>query len=146
MGPARRNLTRMTTFTELEIAYLKDQPLGRLATVQRHGQPQASPVAFAWNAATGTIDISGFRMAKTQKFRNLANNEHVAFVVDDIVSVDPWQVRCLEIRGVAEALTHPRDPAISVGDGAIIRIMPRRIISFAIDPDVPPSRDVESSS
>jgi pyridoxamine 5'-phosphate oxidase family protein len=130
------------TFTELEMAYLAGQRLGRLATVQRHGQPQVSPVAFAWNAATATIDISGFRMATTQKFRNLSNNEHVAFVVDDIVSVEPWHVRCLEIRGVAEALTHPKDPAISMGDGAIIRIMPRRIISFAIDPGVPQSRDI----
>jgi len=65
-------------------------------------------------------------------------------VVDDLPSVDPWRVRCLEIRGVAEAV----QPA--EGE-AIIRIHPRRIISFGIDdPDsephalVPSNRDVVS--
>jgi pyridoxamine 5'-phosphate oxidase family protein len=129
-------------FTDLEIAYLKDQPLGRLATVQRSGQPQASPVSFTWNAALGVLEIPGFRMAGTQKFRNLASNDRVALVVDDIVSTSPWTVRCLEIRGIAEALTHPEGALTSLGDGAIIRIRPTRIISWGIDPDAGSPRDV----
>ena len=63
-------------------------------------------------------------------------------MVDDLPSVDPWRVRCVEIRGVAEAVQPPD------GD-AVIRIHPRRIISFGIDdPDreahalVPSKRNV----
>ena len=41
-------------------------------------------------------------MSKSQKFRNIARNDKVALVVDDITSRDPWRVRCLEIRGTAE--------------------------------------------
>jgi pyridoxamine 5'-phosphate oxidase family protein len=135
------NVGRM--FTELEVAYLNDQRLGRLATVQRSGQPQASPVGFTWNAALAVFDIPGMRMAATQKFRNLASNNRVALVIDDIVSVDPWAVRCLEIRGTAEALEQPDDVVGPVyGAGAIIRIHPARIISHGIDPDATSPRTV----
>ena len=124
-------------FEDFEIAYLNSQRLGRLATQQRNGTLQVSPVGFAYNAETGTIDIGGRAMADTQKFRNVAANGRAAFVVDDLASVDPWRVRCLEIRGRAEAITDPADSA-SRFPGAIIRIHPERIISFGIDePDKP---------
>jgi pyridoxamine 5'-phosphate oxidase family protein len=44
--------------------------------------------------------------------------------------VDP---RCLEIRGDGEAILDPDDSAAPF-PSAIIRIRPRRIISFGIDP------------
>jgi pyridoxamine 5'-phosphate oxidase family protein len=113
------------TFKPHEIAYLESADLGRLATRQPDGTLQNSPVGFTYNADLQTIDIHGYRMAQSQKFRNLATDDVVAFVVDDIVSRDPWRVRCLEIRGTAEQA--------EAGDAAIIRITPRRIISFGID-------------
>lgn len=119
-------------FEDFELAYLKTQRLGRLATQQRNGTLQNSPVGFAYNEATGTIDIGGRAMSESQKFRNVAANGRAAFVVDDLASVDPWRVRCLEIRGRAEALVEPSDSASGVR-GAIIRIHPERIISFGID-------------
>lgn len=114
---------------------MKRTELGRLATVQRDGTPQASPVGFVYNAELGTIDIAGYRMSKSQKYRNIAVNPKVAFVVDDIASRDPWRVRCLEVRGTAEQATAQRGsgPAGDALDPAIIRITPTRIISFGID-------------
>ena len=116
-------------FNETELAYLTSQRLGRLATTQPNGTLQVSPVGFTYNSATSTIDIGGFNLEKSRKFRNIADNGRAAFVVDDLVSVQPWRVRCIEIRGVADALTTPNGP--------LIRLHPRRIISFGIDePDV----------
>ena len=112
-------------FTETEIVYLASQRLGRLATIQPNGTLQVRPVGFAYNPATSTIDINGYNLAKSQKFRNITANGRAAFVVDDLVSVQPWRVRCLEIRGVAETLTTERGP--------LIRVHPKRIISFGID-------------
>jgi pyridoxamine 5'-phosphate oxidase family protein len=126
------------TFTDPELAYLGTQPLGRLATVQSDGTPQASPVGFRYNEELGTIDIGGYNMSASQKFRNVLHDNRVAFVVDDIASRQPWRVRCLEIRGIAEAISGPSNPAPG-NDGSIIRIRPRRIISFGIDqPDQEP--------
>lgn len=119
-------------FTEQETAYLASQRLGRLATAQPDGTLQVSPVGFEYNAELQTIDVRGHGMATSRKFRNVEANGRVAFVVDDIPSEDPFQVRCLEIRGTAEAVRGPGDPA-SGDDGAVIRIRPRRIISFGIN-------------
>ena len=124
------------TFRPHEIEYMRSADLGRLATIKPDGTPQNSPVGFSYNAELGTIDIVGYQMSKSRKYRNIAVNPHVAFVVDDIASRDPWRVRCLEIRGTAEqaesttAATEPNGDAL---DTAIIRITPRRIIGFGID-------------
>jgi pyridoxamine 5'-phosphate oxidase family protein len=135
----------MAIFTERELAYLAEQRLGRLATVQPDGTLQNSPVGFSVNERLQTIDIGGHDMAASQKFRNVAAGSKVALVVDDIASLNPWTVRCLEIRGYAEALTEPHDSAART-PGPIIRIHPRRIISFGVDPDNPAAgkRTVES--
>jgi pyridoxamine 5'-phosphate oxidase family protein len=126
------------TFKPHELDFLRGADLGRLATVDPHGAPQNSPVGFTYNEELGTIDIAGYRMSASRKFRNIAHNNKVAFVVDDIVSRDPWRVRCLEIRGTAEQATIPSDPDGHL-DPAIIRVTPRRIISFGIDdPDTDP--------
>jgi pyridoxamine 5'-phosphate oxidase family protein len=98
----------MSAFTDAEIAYLQTQLLGRLATAQGDGTLQASPVSFYHNPVLDTIDIGGHNMAASQKFRNVAHNARAALVVDDIISVQPWQVRCLEIRGRAKRLPNPR--------------------------------------
>jgi pyridoxamine 5'-phosphate oxidase family protein len=123
------------TFKPHEIEFLRDTALGRLATVQPNGTLQNSPVGFSYNETLGTIDIFGYHMSKSQKYRNVAANPTVAFVVDDIVSTDPWRVRCLEIRGTAEHAEAPpaQGGAGDVLDTAIIRVTPRRIISFGID-------------
>ncbi|MFF0632197.1 PPOX class F420-dependent oxidoreductase [Nocardia sp. NPDC004151] len=132
-------------FTDAELHYLASQPLGRLATSQPDGTLQVSPVGFHYNSRTGTIDIAGHSMATSRKFRNVADNGRVAFVVDDLASVTPWRPRMLEIRGHAEALTTPTDSVYvdpsSGFDGAIIRIHPHRVLSFAVND---PTGDVQS--
>jgi pyridoxamine 5'-phosphate oxidase family protein len=122
-------------FTDAELEYLASQRLGRLATAKPDGTLQVSPVGFRVNQETGTIDIAGRGMAGSRKFRNVADNGRLAFVVDDVPSVDPWTVRCLEIRGHGEAIATPTDSAygnLAGVDGAVIRIHPTRIISFGI--------------
>jgi len=120
------------TFRHHEIEFLRGTALGRLATIQPNGTLQNSPVGYSFNETLGTIDIFGFHMSKSQKYRNIASNDKVAFVVDDIASVNPWTVRCFEVRGTAEALTgqNPLSPYMSP---EVIRIHPRRIIGFGID-------------
>ena len=56
------------TFTRIELDYLATQTLGRLATVQRNGTLQVSPVGFHYNPDTATIDISGYNMTAAVSF------------------------------------------------------------------------------
>src|SRR5258708_8978697 len=96
--------------TRAEIDYLEVQQLGRLATIQPDGSPQVKPVGFRYNPELATIDIGGFRMSASQKFRNVSRDGRAALVVDDIASTQPWRVPFLGIRGVAGGL-----PPISSG-------------------------------
>lgn len=126
------------SFTDTELEYLSTQRLGRLATAQPDGTLQVSPVGFRYNEKTGTIDIAGHGMVRSRKFRNVAENGQAAFVIDDLASTQPWRPRCVEIRGDGEAIPEPTDSAWATAipqtgfDGAIIRIHPKRIISFGI--------------
>ncbi|MDO3648047.1 PPOX class F420-dependent oxidoreductase [Nocardia mangyaensis] len=124
------------SLTAEQIAYLSTQKLGRLATVRADGTPQNNPVGFRYNADLGTIDIAGWNLAASKKFRNLATNPHVSFVVDDIASVQPWRVRCVEIRGTAQALTEA-ESYMSEKPDALIRIHPTKIIAFGLTPESP---------
>lgn len=122
----------MSVFTEAEIAYLNSQRLCRLATAGRDGHPHVVPTSFRYNAATDTIDIGGHDFASRKKWRDAGHNPWVSLVVDDIVSVQPWQVRMLEIRGEAERLERGGS---ELGPGfaeAMFRIHPRRILSFGL--------------
>jgi len=135
------------TLTHLEREYLAGQALGRLATVRPDGSPQNNPVGFTYDPVAGTVDITGRAMGQTAKFRNVAGNGQVALVVDDVASLDPWTVRGVEMRGRAEALSD-QEPSSSYASRELIRIHPRRVISWGIDPATPgmSGRDVEAPS
>src|SRR3954469_2187694 len=95
----------MSTFTEQERAYLTEQLLGRLGTVDGQGRPHVVPTSFRFDPIEGVIDIGGHNLATTKKFRDAHANPQVAFVVDDLASIDPWQARGVEVRGEAQIFT-----------------------------------------
>jgi pyridoxamine 5'-phosphate oxidase family protein len=121
----------VSEFSEAERAYLTSQRLGRLATVDPSGQPQANPVGF-FPRPDGTILVGGFALGTTKKWRNLRANPKVALVVDDIVSVSPWKVRGVDIRGEAELLTGRHDLGPHYSE-EVIRIHPKKIHSWGLD-------------
>jgi len=121
-------------FTEAELEYLRSQRLGRLATEALDGTLQNSPVGFEVDAEAGVILIRGRDLGNTRKFHNIAVNGKAAFVVDDIASLNPWIVRCFEVRGTAEALTGQQPPN-SYMSPEVIRLHPRRIISWGLGPE-----------
>jgi pyridoxamine 5'-phosphate oxidase family protein len=120
----------MTEFSEAERAYLNSQRLGRLATVDPQGQPQANPVLF-YPQDDGTILVGGNALGTTKKWRNLRANPRVALVVDDIVSLTPWKVRGVDIRGDVELLTGPHELGAQFSE-KLIRIRPRKIHSWGL--------------
>ncbi len=118
----------MSHFTGAEIEYMHSQRLGRLATVNAAGEPHVVPVSFRHNAELDVIDIGGHGISKSKKFRDILQNANVAFVVDDVLP--PWQPRFLEIRGRAEQVFKGGESFGPGFDPEMIRIFPRRIISF----------------
>jgi pyridoxamine 5'-phosphate oxidase family protein len=106
-------------FTEDEVAYLRSQPLARLATVSTDEQPDVAPVGFEWDGSY--FYVGGRAPEQTRKFRNVrAGQTKVALVVDDLVSPDPWSPRFLRVYGTAELVQRPG----RFGSGAYMRITP----------------------
>jgi pyridoxamine 5'-phosphate oxidase family protein len=116
----------MSVFTGAELRYLAGgRQLGRIATVGPDGTPHVVPVAFIYNAARDTIDITGYELEQSKKFRDITRTGRAAIVIDDLESTDPWRPRAVEIRGRAEAISLPTP---------LIRIHPERIISWGLEP------------
>jgi pyridoxamine 5'-phosphate oxidase family protein len=126
----------VSVFTEDELAYLRSQRLGRLATAA-DGRPHVVPVGFRYNPEHDTIDIGGHGFARRKKFRDVQRNPHVAFVVDDLASVQPWRPRGIEIRGAAEILSRGGKDVIPGFDEEMFRIKPGRIYSWGLVSGIP---------
>lgn len=109
------------SFTDEEIAYLRTNATGRLATVGADGQPDVVPVAVEFD---GTYFWLGGPPAvlRTRKFRNVAaGNARVSLVVDVLLSFDPFVARGIRVYGLAE---QPFERVGMVGPGVYLRITP----------------------
>ena len=108
-----------------ELGYMTGgRQLGRIATVGADGTPHVVPVAFIYNAVRDTIDVGGYELARTKKFRDVARTGRAAIVIDDLASTDEWHPRGIEIRGRGQAIALPTP---------LIRIHPERIVSWGLE-------------
>ena len=90
------------------------------------------PVVFQYNPDEDTIDIGGRSFAQRKKFRDVQTNPNVAFVVDDLASVQPWRPRGIEIRGEAAVHTSGGRALRPGFDDEFFRIRPVRIYSWGL--------------
>jgi pyridoxamine 5'-phosphate oxidase family protein len=123
----------MSVFTQAEIAYLQGQRLGRLATAGANARPHVVPVSFLYNPDSDTIDIGGHGFTGRKKFRDVQANPWVAFVVDDVASVQPWRARGIEVRGQAEVRPQGGESIGPGFDPEMFRVTPRRIVSWGLE-------------
>lgn len=123
----------MSAFTEREVEYMKEQRLGRLATVDVEGRPHVVPVGFRYNPELGTVDIGGHNIAASKKFRDVQKTGRAAFVVDDVLP--PWRARGVEVRGRAEVLSEGGREVMEDFSEELIRVYPERIVGWGLDSD-----------
>jgi pyridoxamine 5'-phosphate oxidase family protein len=90
-------------FSEQELAFLRTQPLARLATVAVNGQPDADAVGFAFE--NGRFFIGGYFLERTRKYKNIAAGQRkVSLLIDELRSLDPLEPRSIKLHGEAEIL------------------------------------------
>ena len=121
----------MSIFTNNELDYLQKQRLGRLATVDKKGNPHVVPVGFRYNSETDTIDIGGHDIAQSRKWSDAGSHPRVAFVVDDVLP--PWQPRTIAIQAEAELLERGGEEFGHGFDPQVMRLHPIKIIAWGID-------------
>jgi pyridoxamine 5'-phosphate oxidase family protein len=122
------------TFTAKELEYLRSQRLGRIATASGKNRPHAVPTGFRVDA-DGTIEVGGHQLAARRPLylRNIETNPWVAFVVDDLASVNPWQPRGVTVRGRAEIRREGGEGLGPGFDPTLIVITPTHITSWGIE-------------
>jgi pyridoxamine 5'-phosphate oxidase family protein len=88
-------------FTDDERAYLRSQPLARLATVSPTGQPDADVVGFELDG--DEIVIGSYAgLDKSRKYKNIAaGGEIVSLIVDSLASTEPMQPVAVKVHGTA---------------------------------------------
>lgn len=112
-------------FTEQEIAYLREQPLARLATINEDGRPDVVPLAFEYDGTYFWVGGVGAQVLHTRKFRNItAGRREVSLVIDDLVSLDPFIARAVRVYGIAD---DPVERTGIVGPGIYSRITPTQM-------------------
>jgi pyridoxamine 5'-phosphate oxidase family protein len=132
-------------FDDIELAYLRSQPLARLATVGPDGQPDNSPVGFEFD--DDVFWIGGFDVPATRKYRNVvAGATLAALVVDDLESVEPWRPRGIRVYGTVDVV----DRQGRFGSAPYLRLTPTVTWSWALEvpfagPDISDSPDSPQS-
>ena len=110
------------SFTDEEVAYLRSQPLARLASLGPEAQPDVVPLAFEFDGTRFWVGGPGESVRRTRKIRNVeAGHDRVALVVDDLVSLEPFVARGIRIYGRADG---PVERTGLVGPGVYLRITP----------------------
>jgi pyridoxamine 5'-phosphate oxidase family protein len=109
-------------FSHSETAFLRSQPLARLATVAADGQPDVVPVACEFDGSHFWIGGPGESVLATRKFRNVAaGNDRVALVFDDLPSLEPFVARGVRVYGRADG---PIERTGMMGPGRFLRVTP----------------------
>jgi pyridoxamine 5'-phosphate oxidase family protein len=109
-------------------------------------KPHVVPVGYRYEVEADAIDVGGLRPEQSERWRDLESNPEAPLVVDDVVSVDPWLRRGIEVRGRAQVHQGDRE---RLGPGCSrcwIRIRVDRIVGWGLDPDPFRSPNAPSTS
>ena len=108
------------SFTQLEIEYMRTQPVARMGTVASDGQPDAVPVGVEFDGTYFYVG-GGHQPEQTRKFLNVAAGNHkVVLIWDDVVTTAPWTPRFLRVYGTCDFVEHEG----MFGPGTYLRIAP----------------------
>lgn len=119
-----------SVLSDAELDYLQGRRLGRLATLGEDGYPHVVPVAFRHDPEAAAIDVGGHRLAEPERLRDVRRRGVAALLVDDLPT--QGRLRAVEVCGDAVAL-ETGGKAMGEDLDAIIRISPRRVVSWGLE-------------
>ncbi|MCX4405206.1 pyridoxamine 5'-phosphate oxidase family protein [Streptomyces sp. NPDC059837] len=98
MSVQRRGTAIAMTDTERD-TFLRTQPLCRVATVGRNGDPHVSALWFVWDGSTLWLNS----LVRSQRWTDLDRDRRLSLIVDD-GGTDFMALRGVELRGSAEVV------------------------------------------
>ncbi len=142
-----------TFLSPSQLAFIAQQPVGRLATADRDGRPHVVPVCYVYENAAFfiPIDEKPKTTIRLKRLRNIAENPQIALVID-VYNADWSQLAWLMVQGRATVWEYGREQAGSLAalrqkypqyrdmaleQRPLIQITPERIVSWGTPMQVP---------
>lgn len=129
-------------------AFVAQQRVGRLATVDRSGGPYVVPICYIYDgqAIYSPLDEKPKQVPpdRLRRVRNILDNPHVCLLVDEY-DEDWQQLRYVQIHGLAELVAdrsehqrvvallrekYPQYRQMAIAAAPVIKIVPRRMKSW----------------
>ena len=99
-------------FTEKERAYLKNNQMVRLGTVDSTSRPDVVPVRYEFDGQC--LYVGGQYMTASRKYKNVATGRSkITLVIDDFIPAEEGMpgIRNVRVDGTTEIVTHERRPS-----------------------------------
>ena len=118
--------------TDAEAAFVKANPIGRLATASPSGEPDVAPVLCVFRRSLGLFLMGSRDAERTRRHHNAPRNPRASLVFDDL-TWDPYQPRGVKLLGSIEV--HVADEALNLGaiGSPILVVRPERKWSWGIE-------------
>jgi len=118
--------------TDDELAFIKEQRIGRLATASPTGAPDVAPALAIYRRSLGAFLLGGQGLERTRRYQNARRNPQASLVFDAL-SWEPYELRGVKVAGSISV--HVADEEINLGTmGAPLLVMrPERKWSWGLE-------------
>ena len=98
--------------TDGELAFIKEQRIGRLATASPKGAPDVAPALAIYRRSLGAFLLGGQGLERTRRYQNARRNPQASLVFDAL-SWEPYELRGVKVAGSISI--HVADEEINLG-------------------------------
>ena len=98
--------------TDGELAFIKEQRIGRLATASPTGAPDVAPALAIYRRSLGVFLLGGQGLERTRRYNNARRNPQASLVFDAL-SWEPYELRGVKVAGSISV--HVADDEINLG-------------------------------
>ena len=98
--------------TDGELAFIKEQRIGRLATASPTGAPDVAPALAIYRRSLGVFLLGGQGLERTRRYNNTRRNPQASLVFDAL-SWEPYELRGVKVAGSISV--HVADDEINLG-------------------------------
>ena len=118
--------------TDGELAFIKEQRIGRLATASPSGAPDVAPALAIYRRSLGVFLLGGQGLERTRRYNNARRNPQASLVFDAL-SWEPYELRGVKVAGSISV--HVADDEINLGTMGIplLVLRPERKWSWGLE-------------
>ena len=118
--------------TDRELAFIKEQRIGRLATASPSGAPDVAPALAIYRRSLGVFLLGGQGLERTRRYQNARRNPQASLVFDAL-SWEPYELQGVKVAGSISI--HIADEEVNLGamGTPLLVVRPERKWSWGLE-------------